>query len=445
MIYDYTIITPPQNFYIAEGMCRELRKAGKECFLHLINPKDMKERYPLHKVVNSKCVILTPGEAEFSDQDFFALTQIMGLTERPFIMLTSEEGVPEGFDWDPSLNFDASNGLRPFIMDSIKGVALPEIEETSIDYFGQSFIGEKKDDKGYFWVVQRCTFPPLNEAIIDPENPSITLQRAMRYLKGEGVPADEKRAFDLFLKAAAETPDNPWPHYYLGLCYILQGDAEKLVQELEKAIEMGHTPSMVLLGLYICDAMPQRVAYAKTLFQRAFDAQDVNGAYGLGLVAEREKDYAEAVEQYSIAAEMGNPLAQNNLGCMYFTGTGVDQNYDAARQWFQMGAQGMCPEAGLNLIPILRMERVDGDREQAAQLLELYTKEGYLPAVCLSLYDQIREARNQPQTRKVEEEEEDSGILKGVFNFFTSPEMKELGSYAMNSFFGEYKDRINRI
>jgi hypothetical protein len=50
------------------------------------------------------------------------------------------------------------------------------------------------------------------------------------------------------------------------------------------------------------------------------------------------KDYAEAAKWYRKAAEQGFAEAQTNLGIMYFTGLGVPKGYVLAHMWFTLAA-----------------------------------------------------------------------------------------------------------
>lgn len=54
-------------------------------------------------------------------------------------------------------------------------------------------------------------------------------------------------------------------------------------------------------------------------------------------------DYAQAVAWYRKGAEQSHNLAQYNLGRMYHSGTGVEQNDTQALYWFKQAAlQGHC-------------------------------------------------------------------------------------------------------
>lgn len=49
-------------------------------------------------------------------------------------------------------------------------------------------------------------------------------------------------------------------------------------------------------------------------------------------------DYAQAVAWYRKGAEQSHNLAQYNLGRMYRSGTGVEQNDTQALYWFKQAA-----------------------------------------------------------------------------------------------------------
>ena len=94
-------------------------------------------------------------------------------------------------------------------------------------------------------------------------------ETGLAYSFGDGVPQDDRRAFESFLRSA----------------------------------ELGHPPAQYKTG----------VAYA----------------YGEGV----DKNPAEAVRWYQKAAEKGYALAQRNLGVMYMNGDGVEQNKALAFAW----------------------------------------------------------------------------------------------------------------
>ncbi len=57
-----------------------------------------------------------------------------------------------------------------------------------------------------------------------------------------------------------------------------------------------------------------------------------------GVAAYAKGDYATAARLYKLAAGQGDALAQNNLGVMYYNGTGVPQDYILAHMWSNLAA-----------------------------------------------------------------------------------------------------------
>ena len=51
------------------------------------------------------------------------------------------------------------------------------------------------------------------------------------------------------------------------------------------------------------------------------------------------RDQSEAVKWFRAAAEQGLAVAQNNLGVLYYTGTGVDLDYGEAAKWSRLAAE----------------------------------------------------------------------------------------------------------
>ncbi|MBF7728525.1 sel1 repeat family protein [Pseudomonas sp. N040] len=57
-----------------------------------------------------------------------------------------------------------------------------------------------------------------------------------------------------------------------------------------------------------------------------------------GVAAIAKGDFKTALVELQPLAEQGNPDAQFNLGLMYFNGTGVPQDDQAALKWFRLAA-----------------------------------------------------------------------------------------------------------
>ena len=67
-----------------------------------------------------------------------------------------------------------------------------------------------------------------------------------------------------------------------------------------------------------------------------------------------EKDYAEALKWFRKAAEQGNSVAQYSLGLMYYIGQGVEKDHVEAYAWYNLAARSV--EAATNNRSILERE-----------------------------------------------------------------------------------------
>ena len=86
------------------------------------------------------------------------------------------------------------------------------------------------------------------------------------------------------------------------------------------------------------------------------------------------QDYAAALKWYSLAANQGYALAQNNLAMMYENGTGILQNNVVAHMWYNLASANGFEIAGI---------RRD---EIAAKMTPADVSEAQRPArVCLAL------------------------------------------------------------
>ena len=73
---------------------------------------------------------------------------------------------------------------------------------------------------------------------------------------------------------------------------------------------------------------------------------DKQSVYQAQLVAEEESNDVEDLQEL---AEMGDALAQHNLGVIYEQGKGVEQDYTKAVEWFTKAAEQNNADAQYNL------------------------------------------------------------------------------------------------
>ena len=71
--------------------------------------------------------------------------------------------------------------------------------------------------------------------------------------------------------------------------------------------------------------------------------------FGNYLTLSKQKKYDEALVALRKAANDGHALAQNELGALYYSGTGVQQSYPLAKEWYFKAAQQGEAEACYNL------------------------------------------------------------------------------------------------
>ena len=71
--------------------------------------------------------------------------------------------------------------------------------------------------------------------------------------------------------------------------------------------------------------------------------------YQKGYAAYKSEDYATALREWTPLANLGNAVAQNNLGLMYANGKGVIQDYKTAVKWYRLAAEQGNADAQFNL------------------------------------------------------------------------------------------------
>ncbi|MBT8147913.1 MAG: sel1 repeat family protein [Gammaproteobacteria bacterium] len=103
--------------------------------------------------------------------------------------------------------------------------------------------------------------------------------------------------------------------------------------------------------------------------------------YEAGLLAAQNGDYETALQEFTVAAEEGLVVAQYNLAILYFSGRGVEQNFDEAFRWTVAAAEQGHTQAQFNLGALYYQGQ--GTRRDRETALEWYIKAGnadYTPA-----------------------------------------------------------------
>jgi hypothetical protein len=91
------------------------------------------------------------------------------------------------------------------------------------------------------------------------------------------------------------------------------------------------------------------------------------------------KDYILAIKWYTLAAEQGDPLAQGNLGIMYYYGKGVEKNDLYAYAWLSQALRGGFKEAqeGIDfLVKSMTPEDIEKAKRQAERFRKKIMRKG---------------------------------------------------------------------
>ena len=113
--------------------------------------------------------------------------------------------------------------------------------------------------------------------------------------------------------------------------------------------------------------------------------------YEDGVNAAFAGDFDTAFREFSLAAEAGLDLAQYNLGILYFTGQGVDQDFAQAYTWTEAAAQQGHLAAQFNLASLLfEGQGIKRDRAAAVEWFGKAAKGGHPEAafVLAKLYQE---------------------------------------------------------
>jgi len=205
------------------------------------------------------------------------------------------------------------------------------------------------------------------EEVEHANSPRACYTLGLMYLQGKGVEKDKKLAMSWLKKSADQG-------YYLALHRLgkiyLSGKVTKAdpvvaIEHISMSAGNWYSPSQYLLGtLYQTggQGVDKDKAAAMQWFKSAADqghekakqalaklsSEDVGdvpaGAQAIfdkGFKFLRSKDYKEAAELFSKAAEQGHADAQYNLGELYNKGRGVKRNKKTAQKWYKAAsAQG---------------------------------------------------------------------------------------------------------
>lgn len=97
-----------------------------------------------------------------------------------------------------------------------------------------------------------------------------------------------------------------------------------------------------------------------------------------GLAAFEAGDHAAAADAWTRAAEAGDPDAMYNLGVLYESGRGVEENFEQSVHWYERALEAGVPDAAFNLANFHREGvGVEQSYERAIELYEIAAQDGH--------------------------------------------------------------------
>ncbi len=189
-------------------------------------------------------------------------------------------------------------------------------------------------------------------AAADHPDAETHFQLARKLLAGDGVPKDEKKAFDL-MKAAADQGHADaigGVGYFYSIGLVVPKDDMLAIEWFRKGAEKGSAKSQLNLGKMLLegkagaavDAESSRVQglqwIAKSADQGLSEAQLSYGKVLYFGDHGQPQDYKKAMIYLKPAAESGMAEAQNMLGSMYECGSGIPIDETSALKWYRKAA-----------------------------------------------------------------------------------------------------------
>ena len=215
--------------------------------------------------------------------------------------------------------------------------------------FGQSYEeGRSAYVRGEYTRAYEILLPLAEQGNADAQ----TILGIM-YDYGHGVPQDEVKALDWYLRAASQ--GEPAVQYKVGDRFFRGIGTEQNYREAlewwELAAGGGHSDAQFNLGLMYYRGLVTKPDFiqAADLFRRAALQENSYAQYSLAVMYSFgegvDKDYTEARNWLEKSAKQGLAQAQFNLGVFFENGYGVAKDMGTARTWYERAAAQDLAEA----------------------------------------------------------------------------------------------------
>ena len=324
-----------------------------------LNPKDVINYYDAVKVI---------AEDDKLKYKLFENTNLVPVKEPQYLI--SASGIQK---------ISAVNNEEKHIVSSIEGYinekGLKIENEELLDEVVQNYMAEKADVdlnveiECYDFVLDLLYNLQGYEEEADGYSGKM-LKKAKKVLVPDGK---LKENFDL-IKELAEN-GNATAMYLLAQYFrSYEFNMEKFKEWLSKAIEAGEALAKIRWN----SEFEQEKELDKDVLEEVLNMAENDNIYAMFELGRYyhlstvNKNYEEAVKWYGEAAEQGYPLAQVNLGNMYYAGEGVEQNYEKAIELYKKAAEQGNLVAQYNLA--LKYEWGQGVEQNYEEAAEWYKK-----------------------------------------------------------------------
>lgn len=443
----YIVYCKKSDFYIGDAIVRCLQEKNKKCQfwydeIPVINIDEILKNQNFISVINPELV---------KDSEVVSLIEKATLsTQGNVVFLENEklESFPES--WGEARYIDATYGINKEIVETLLGIIKTPVgqvvnikkeienlkkaeqerlekerlaaeaerkekeEAARIEEENAKKVAEQKEKEERKIFERIYNFTNLSESIIENEDVSSSVKKGIKYLKGEGFPKDEERAFSIFKKALNENPNDIYANYYFALCLDkVFHDIEDKVKT-EELIESSYKLSaengikqaaVALINFYISHSdFSKAEGWLENLLKQNYS----KAKYYQGIIAEAKDDYKKALDYYYEAAEEGTPEAQNAVGYMLGEGWGTEIDSFRSLQWFKLAAERGLPSAKYNLALTLILSKDSENKAEARNILNELAAIQHQKSI--QLLNELR--REEEKEKKKQQKKEENEMVK---------------------------------
>jgi TPR repeat protein len=208
-----------------------------------------------------------------------------------------------------------------------------------------------------------------SEVVEERADAESQFQLGRSYLRGDGVPKDEKKAFELMKSAAAQGHADAigGVGYFYSNGVVVDKDDKQAVEWFRKGAEKGSAKAQLNLGKCLLDGKTGDAGGTSPQPFREQGLQWIKKAADQGLPEasftygrifyfgdyDQPKDYGNAMIYLKSAADKGIADAQNMVGTMYEFGMETPADAAAAEHWYRKAALQGHSKAQSNLGSLL--------------------------------------------------------------------------------------------